>query len=91
VTPSIVIPQAPPTEHSVKVAGGRWITASQLARYNGLIALGYGGSDHGFLPPLKKDDGVQPVPREDGRYFIDDAHAQYFERMNLLYESKIKP
>jgi hypothetical protein len=91
VTPRVVEETAAPVSHSTKVAGGRMITAMQLARYNELIRLGYGSEKAGYLPALKRNDGVNPIPAPDGRYFIDDAHARFFEQMSIHFDSGIKP
>ena len=88
VTPKVVLETAPAAQHSVKVPGGRLITAEQRARYDALIKMGYGTPRHRILPALSKDEGV--VVRADG-IFIDDLHARYLEQMSIDFNSGIKP
>ena len=89
VTPGLIKAPEIPIEKVIKTTDGFDITAEQRAKYNMLIALGYGSEKHHFLPPLQADDGI--TAGTSTAFHIDRIHAIYFEAMNELYRSGISP
>jgi hypothetical protein len=85
-------------------SGAYVVTAEAVAKYNSLIAAGFG---KGFIPPALQGDGVAPLA--DGTYHLEVAknvfgdvpcvgcftldaeHSALFGRMATAYRSGTKP
>lgn len=66
--------------------GSYEMDSATVARYNSLIAQGFGKQ---FEVPLRKNDGVKPLP--DGNFSMDAEHVVDFGVMNAAFKQGQKP